>query len=472
MRNVQSPNLTADPSPLYFAKNTFKLISYALPISASMVISMLASFIAMLFVAELGETQLAAGALGVSTFMTLMTLVVTIFYAIGILTSHFKGHGKSSEEIGTLVKNGFWLAILIFIPSFLSLTHVDKLLLLFGQNPILVDLTRDYFYYAGLSMFPTLIGAVITQFYSGIGNPKMTFWVSVITLPALVFLSYFLILGKSGFPEMGLAGITCANFIVHSVFCVGFLLYACFGKKTKPYQILSGNLWPNFALCKTILMLGLPIGVQFGGELSAMAVCTYFVGFFGVQALAATQIAGQCSILVVMISLGLSQALSIVVSGAYSQHDYALIRRYMLSGLLLLCLIFVMVFSIFFLLPDSLINLYVDTQDSNNKDLVLLATQFLAVSAFLLFFDGIRNLFSSGLRGMQDSKAPMIIGLICLWLISLPVCYFTGFNLGGGPVGLRLGFSVGFILAALILWKRAWRKTKPLPSVKEALATI
>ncbi len=96
------------------------------------------------------------------------------------------------------------------------------------------------------------------------------------------------------------------------------------------------------------------------------------------------------------------QALSIVVSGAYSQHDHALIRSYILLGFILLCCIFVMIFSIFLLIPETLINLYTDIQDINNKDLILLATQFFAVSAFLLFFDGIRNLFSSGLRGMQD----------------------------------------------------------------------
>ena len=71
----------------------------------------------MMMVAQLGKEQLAAGSLAIPTFITIMTVTATIFYAIGILISHHRGQNKTPTEIGLIVKNGFWLAIFLAFPA-------------------------------------------------------------------------------------------------------------------------------------------------------------------------------------------------------------------------------------------------------------------------------------------------------------------------------------------------------------------
>jgi putative MATE family efflux protein len=435
-------------------KNISKVTIFALPISLSGLINMVASFIAMLFVARVGKIELAAGALSVSTYITIMTVFVFVLYSVGILASHYRGQQKNHEEIGRLIKTGFWVAIFMSIPAIILLWNVDKILILFRQDPKLINAAVGYFHYAALSMVPTLIGAVIAQFYTGIGKPRFSMIISTISLPFTIFFSYALILGKFGFPKLALAGVTAAIFIVQLILYISLLFYMYFSKSIKKYKIFSCGFWPNWSLCKNIFSLGIPVGIQFGSEIAAMTVATYFMGYFGVTALAAIQIVGQYSLIVVMITLGISQAVSILVSEALGNHDIYLMKQYLLSAIIILVSFFVLVFVVFLLIPKSLISIFIDINNPSNHQLVSLAIDLFIISAVLLLVDGVRNLLSGGLRGLHDSKAPMKIGVSCLWLISLPICYLVAFPLKGGPLGLRISFISGFLVAVILLWQR------------------
>ena len=256
----------------------YKILSFALPISMSMLISMISGFVAMVLVAKLGKVELAAGALAIPTFITILTIFSTIFYSLGVLISHYKAQEKTEVEIGRLIKNGFFLAIVLSIPANLICWNIDKILMLFRQNPHLVELTGRYFIYAGLVMIPSLLGSVMFQMFLGMGKPRLMMFVSLLTLPLTILLSYALILGKAGFPQMGLAGVSCASFIVQTLACIGILFYIQRQPIIKNYAIFSGSLWPEWSLCKAIFYLGIPIGIQFGAELAALAVSTYFMG--------------------------------------------------------------------------------------------------------------------------------------------------------------------------------------------------
>ncbi|EKD45829.1 MAG: hypothetical protein ACD_69C00117G0002, partial [uncultured bacterium] len=398
-----------------------------------------------------------AAALAVSSFITVLTILSTIFYAVSILISHQRGE-KTPAEIGRIVKNGIWLAILLSIPGSCIVWHLDKILLLFKQDPYLVTLTHQYFHFAAFAVIPLLINTVIAQFYTGIGRPRFTFIVAMIMLPIIILFSYGLVLGNFGLPRLELAGVIAANFFVQFVVMFCIIIYMYLSGTLEKYQVFSNGIGLDWQLCKSIFTLGLPIGVQFGAELGSMAVATYFMGYFGVTALAASQIATQYSMLVVMIILGLSQAISVLTSESYGKKALNITPEYIYAGMGVLSIAFAVIFLLFFGMPEMLIHLYVGTNKFMDKELITLTSIFLAIAAVTLFIDGIRNLLSGALRGLHESQAPMRIGVICLWLVSLPCCYFVAFYLHGGPIGLRLGFMSGFILAVILLWLRLREK--------------
>ena len=207
----------------------------------------------------------------------------------------------------------------------------------------------------------------------------------------------------------------------------------------------------DWQLSQKIFSLGMPIGVQFGGELAAMAIISLWMGYFGVAALVATQVVAQYSMLIIMVMLALSQALSVLLSEAMGRHDVALVKNYLIAAFILLGLFFIGVIIIFLRYPQQLIYLYMGA--TIETEVMRLTIYFFAIAAFALLFDGIRHLLAGALRGLQYSLLPMKVGLMCLWLIALPLSYLTAFVFAQGAIGLRIGFAVGFILAAGLLSK-------------------
>lgn len=435
-----------------FLQRIKEVFIFALPISTTGLINILANFTAMMMVARLGVREIAAVTLATSTYITLMTIATTCLYSVSILVSHARAANETTNHstISELFKGSFWVALLMSFPIGSILWNGDKLLLCLHQDKQLVQLTIDYFHYAAYSLFPTLISVAICQFYLGLGLAKFTLAASLIRLPLTILFSYALILGEWGFPKLSLGGVTCAIFISQLICSLVFILFILIDKNVKSYHLFKGWRLSNWRLYQPIFLIGLPIGIQFGAELLIMTIITYWMGYLGVIPLAASQIVSQYGLLIIMMMLGLSQAVSVLVSSAYRNADIALIKQYCLAALLILTLFFLVVSGIIFLFYYSLCQLFFDITAIKNQELLHFTALFFVFSLCTLFIDGIRHVFNAILRGIQNTQLPMQAGLACLWLISLPLAFFYAFILKWGAVGLQLGLMAGFVAAALL----------------------
>lgn len=413
---------------------------------------MFASFIAMMMVAHLGELPLAAGFLAATSSTTILVLVSSFFYAVGIRIRFYQGQNSSPEWIGKVVQGGLLWACVLTIPSAFVLFFMDKLLAIIGQEPKLVQLTTGYFFYAGLGILPMLFMMVIGQFYVGIGKSYFTFITGFMNLLLTVLFSYLLVLGHLGFPKMGLAGVSVANLLAQLILLTGVLFALWFSGLYRSYGLFNSLLSFDWKITKGIFHLGLPIGIQMGGELIAMACANYLMGYCGVDALAALQVTSQYTLIVIMLNFGLAQAMSCLVSEAYGKQaiDYYLLKQYLYAALLILFFYLLPVAFLFFGFSTELTEFYLDASlfSSNFTDLT---SFFFRVGFFFVLFDGLRNLLSNVLRGLHDTKMATRINLIAMWGISLPASYFMLFKMHGGPIGLRISFLSGFIAAVVAL---------------------
>lgn len=427
-----------------------KILHLAIPSSATGLLNIVTNFAAILMVAQLGREALAASAIATSTFITVMTILTASLFATGILISHQQGGTKDPKNIGKITSNSLYCGFLLCLPTTLLLWNGNEVLYLFKQSPALVALTTTYFHYAALTMLPMVFAMVISQFFIAIGRPNFNLITTAIRIPFVIVLSYALILGKFGFPKMELGGVSAAFFYVQVIATLLLLLYLYLSKAYKQYALFS-NFTFDFKLCKQIFDIGLPIGIQFCGEIGAMTVATYMLGHLGIIPLAASQIVSQFAMFVVMITLGLSQAVSILVSRAYATFDNEQVKILLSSSFATTCVIFTVILGLFAVVPKPFIHLFIDSHAAHNAELISLTHAFLIISMFTLFIDCLRNIYSGVLRGLHDSRSPMRIGVFCLWAISIPACYFVGFTLQGGPIGLRIAFMSGFIAATIWL---------------------
>ena len=97
-----------------------------------------------------------------------------------------------------------------------------------------------------------------------------------------------------------------------------------------------------------------------------------------------------------------------------------------------------------------------------NIEVVAQAVVLLSVAAVFQVCDGIQVTAAGALRGLKDTRAPMIVALISYWVVGLSGAYLFGFQLDMGGVGLWWGLVLGLTTAAILLWWRFYRKINSL----------
>jgi multidrug resistance protein, MATE family len=106
----------------------------------------------------------------------------------------------------------------------------------------------------------------------------------------------------------------------------------------------------------------------------------------------------------------------------------------------------------FVLVPRQLIGAF-----TSNEAVMVVGLRLLLVAAMFQVFDGLQGVSTGILRGLGDTRTPMLCNLAGHWLLGLPVGYALCFWMGQGVVGLWVGLSSGLIaigLTLVMVWRR------------------
>jgi MATE family multidrug resistance protein len=208
------------------------------------------------------------------------------------------------------------------------------------------------------------------------------------------------------------------------------------------------NLFDPAALGR-MLLLGAPIGVQFMLESGAFGVVGLLMGWLGVTQVAAHQVVLNLASLTFMVPLGVASAAAVIVGHAVGRGDAGGVRRSTVAALAVGAGFMALMAVLLIGAPGLLSRAY--TSDPN---VLALAVLLMPIAGVFQVFDGLQVVAVGLLRGLGDTRIPMVANIVGFWCIGMPVSLTLGFALGYGAVGLWWGFVAGLVIVSTFLIAR------------------
>ena len=201
------------------------------------------------------------------------------------------------------------------------------------------------------------------------------------------------------------------------------------------------------------MRVGAPVGGQQWLEFGVFGAAGLLMGWLGAIALASHPVALQLAALTFMVPLGVAQATSVLVGQAVGRSDPDRARRATGAGLLTGVGFMTVTAVMFLTFPEALSRAF-----SDDASVVATAALLLPIAGVFQVFDGLQVVAAGALRGVGDTRVPMILILVGFWFIGLPLCAWLGFGLDGGPQGVWWGLAIGLGVVAVLLTHRIKRR--------------
>ena len=432
-----------------------KILKLALPMLCSQILAVFSGFLCMLMLGHVSHGVLAASALIFSLQTTLMIIGTSLLMVLAYMIGHAMGV-KKYDWVGVYVQHGFLIAFCTGVLIFILSSFLGPILLALKESPVLVPIVVKFFNIYRFSFFALVSSMVLAQLFYGTQHAPQVFLRSALSCVVLVLVAWVLIHGDLGFPALGVQGFAIGILIQNLVLILTLVLYITRHDSFKKFGIFHLRFFKHWGQLGQMLKSGWPICVQMSGELLAFSAAAVMVGWLGTNPLAAYQIVIQCWFLLVIVVFGLSHSMGILVGQARGENNWNQIRALLKAGFAITLIFVLLIALIFIIFPKFLTNLFIHPGQPNYVGTLILTIPLFAVIALNQFFDGFRNVMIGGLRGLLDTRFPMWLSLILLWLVGMPLSYLFGFVLHGGLIGIAFGSTLGMIIAVILIALR-WR---------------
>jgi len=430
-----------------------RLFHIALPLMGAQLAQMGMGVSDAIMAGQYSSADLAGVALGGSLLWPTMLLMMGLIQAVTPTVAQLNG-ARDYSEIGEVIRQGLWMALLGGIVGVLILNNIGPVYQLVGVDPVATEISIPYLAMASLG-FPALMCFFCLRFLAdGMGITKPAMYIAMSALCLKIPLNYVLIYGKFGLPEMGGAGCGLANGIINWY----QLLAIIFVVSSKRFDITG---WkqrfslPDWRRIKPLLIIGLPIGASIFAEVGLFSFTTLLLGRFGADTVSAHNIAMNLNGVLFMPAMALGMAATIRIGFRVGATEVGEARTTAALAIATTVLVALAGSIFIYFYRFDLVGLY--TRDTSVGDQAGILLLFVS---FFLIFDAVQSTAAGALRGYKDTRVPMWIALFSFWVIGLPMECILGFGWIGEPMGVYgfwIGLALGVGTAAVLLSIRLWR---------------
>lgn len=409
-----------------------------------------------MMVGRLPYSAEAIGAVSISSSL----FIVFAFFGEGILigldtlVSQSFGAGRR-EDCHTSLINGIYLSFaiapILAVPVWVLPSYFEQ----FGVTRPVAILAAPYMRTLSAGLVPLLLYFAVRRTLQGMNMVRPIAFALITANLINILGNYILIFGKLGFPAYGVTGsgiATCISRGYLALVLVVFLLWYDARHKT---ELLSTPLQPNLDRIRQLIALGVPAAIQQTAEIAVFAFVATLIARLGAVAQAGHQIALNTVAFTYMVPLGLSSAAAVRVGQALGRGD-PIAARNAGNTAILLGASFMSTMSVALLIfPRYIARFY-----TADETVIRFATILLMAGAAFQLFDGIQTVCTGSLRGLGDTRTPMLCHFSAYWLLGLPLGTYLCFRLHWGALGLWIGLSLSLILIGILLllfWRRRVR---------------
>ncbi|MBX9730222.1 MAG: MATE family efflux transporter [Sphingomonas sp.] len=436
------------------------LINLAAPLVGANLVQMAVYAIDVIFVARLNPVDFAAATLGVFLYSVVLWAMLGLTTACApIIAAELGQRRHAVREVRRSFRMALWLSVIGGLPCLVLLANGESVLRLVGQDPQVAARAGQFLHVLLIALIPSIAAGVMRTVAAALGRPGWALVVTLMALGSALLGNWALVFGHLGLPALGLIGSAIASVVTTLAMLLAFMAILLLDPRLKRFR-LFGRWWrPEWPRLAQIFKLGLPIAIGFTLEGSLFGGAAVLMGLISVTAVAAHAIALNIAAIAFQIPLGIAQAATIRVGMAYGARDPGWMAHAGWCAIMLGTGVMALTASAIWFAPSLFVNAYLDLNAPANAQTIPLALNYLMIAAMFQLFDGAQVVLAGALRGLQDTRMPMVIAGFGYWVVGFGTACLLGFGLHWEGVGIWVGLAAGLLaVSAMLLWRWVGRE--------------
>lgn len=428
-----------------------RILALALPIMGAMVSQSLLNLVDTVMVGVLGGDALAGVGLGGYANFVAISAVLGLGAGVQAMVARRKGEGAHAHYAVPL-SGGLLLGVLVAVPLTLAFfLGAESLMNVLARQAPVREVATPYFQARVCGVAAVAMNFAFRGYWNGISRSGVYLRTLVTTHVANVVISYGLIFGAFGLPELGAVG---AGIGTTTALFFGSLLYFL---QTVRHGRKHGFLreWPARRTLANILRVSVPNSIQQLLFSSGLMVLFFIIGLVGAEEVAVAHVLITLVLFLILPAIGLGLSATSLVGQALGRRDPDDAYRWGwdVTRLAVALLLFMAV--PMWLVPEWVLGLFL-----HEPELVELGRLPLMITGVMVCLDGLAIVFTQALLGAGAARSVMLVTLCVQWFFFLPTAYIMGPVLGFGLLGIWIMQATQrFVTSCLLGWlwvRREW----------------
>lgn len=434
-----------------------RMIALAVPVALAELGWMAMSVVDTIMVGPLGPAAIGAIGIGSSAYYTLAIFGMGLLLGLDTLVSQSYGAGDRGDCHRSL-SQGIYLGLFSTPVLMAIFASMPPFFAAVGVNREVAKLVEPFLITLSFGTLPLLLYGAFRRYLQSMGHVRPVMFVLVSANFINWFFNWLLIEGHWGMPALGVVGSALSTCLARTYMATVLAIFIWWFERGLEPDIKTIFRRPDAARLVRLLRIGFPAAMQILLEIGAFGAAAVLAGRLRAIDLAAHQIALNCAAVSYMVPLGTASAAAVAVGQAIGRGEPESARRNGFIAIGLACTFMLCSATIFLLIPAQILRVYTD-----DASIIEIGTGLLIFAAMFQLFDGIQTVATGALRGLGNTREPMLVNLAGYWLLGLPVGYVLCFQYRFGVYGLWFGLTLALVVIALILlhsWHRSSREVR------------